>query len=218
MNEELIRIKRPRRLSGLPLPEILGIFVLDGSGSMSEEIARGFNKADAVSIAVRDLISRLKHSHFRNRYSLGIVNYDHRSVIKMSPTPVKDIDEHDDYNPMVGLGGGRYISEGLKDAKEMAESFLQGGTKREVVVMIVTDGVDLTQHETISIANTLKHMEFVQVAGCFFETLGYDADEMSKCADYVKSLCSSETLCSTVDSAATLRVFFAACMSHTMYI
>lgn len=49
MNEELIRIKRPRRLSGLPLPEILGIFVLDGSGSMSEEIARGWTKADAVS-------------------------------------------------------------------------------------------------------------------------------------------------------------------------
>lgn len=198
--------------------EQLGILVLDGSGSMEEQTAQHISKADAVTGAVNDLFSRFKASSIKNNFSFAIVNYDHRSVIKMQPTPVKDIDDHGDYNPMEGLGGATYISEGLKDAKKIAEKFLsqsqEGGVPKSVVVMIMTDGVDMTQPETVSVANALKQMDKVKVAGCFFETLGADANAMQECADYIKGLCSTPMDFSSVSSADTLRTFFIASMSN----
>ena len=93
--------------------EQLGILVLDGSGSMEEQTAQHVTKADAVTRAVNDFFSRFKASSICNNFSFAIVNYDHRSVVKMQPTQVKKIDDHGDYNPMDGLGGATYISEGL---------------------------------------------------------------------------------------------------------
>lgn len=213
-----ISLKKRPNVRGAKMFEQLGILVLDGSGSMNEQTAQKISKADAVTQAVNDLFSRFKESKNRNNFTFSIINYDHRSVVKMQPTEVKDIDDHGDYNPMDGLGGATYISEGLKDAKKIAEDFLRqsqaGGVSRSVVVLIMTDGVDMTQAETISMANTLKQINNVKVAGCFFETLGADAGEMRKCADYVKSLCTDETLYSNVNSAETLRTFFIASMSN----
>lgn len=215
--QELSLKKRPT-VRGNKMFEQLGILVLDGSGSMEEQTALRISKADSVTQAVNDLFSRFKESKNRNNFSFAIVNYDHRSVVKLYPTPVKDIDDHGDYNPMEGLGGATYISEGLKDAKKIAEDFLsqsqEGGLSRSVVVLIMTDGVDMTQPQTISMANTLKQMANVKVAGCFLETLGADADEMRKCAEYVKGLCTDETLYSNVNSAETMRTFFIASMSN----
>lgn len=192
--------------------ETLGIFVLDGSVSMEEQTARGWTKADSVSQAVSDIISMVKHSRQRINFSFSIVNYDHRSVIKMRSTPAKDIDEHVDFNPMEGLGGATYISEGLKDAKRIAEDYLsqsqKDGLNRNVVVMLLTDGMDMTIPETISIAESLKHIENVKITGCFFETLGADSDETRRCSDHIQHLCSAPTDFRTVDDYLPLREFF----------
>jgi len=192
--------------------DLLGIFVLNGCGSMEEKTARGISKAETVSRVLNDLFSRLKCGRIRNCYSFSIVNYDHRSIVRMRPTPVRDIDDHGDYNPMEGLGGGAYISEGLKDAKKIAEEFLSqsqgGGLPRHVVMMIMTDGVDMSQAETISLANYLRHMDNVTVAGCFFETIGADTKGTDRCADYIKSLCSEERLFARVKDYLDLRSFF----------
>jgi Mg-chelatase subunit ChlD len=213
-----ISIKRPKNVKQTKTFEQLGILVLDGSGSMEEQTAQHISKADAVTSAVNDLFSRFKASGIRNNFSFAIINYDKRSIVKMPPTPVKDVDDHGDYNPMEGLGGATYISEGLKDAKKIAEDFLnqsqEGGVAKSVVVLIMTDGVDMTQPETISMANTLKQMDHVKVAGCFFETLGADIDAMNECADYVRGLCSTPMDFSSVSSADMLRTFFIASMSN----
>ena len=119
-----ISIKRPGRMVASKTFEQLGILVLDGSGSMKEQTAQHISKADAVTQAVNDLFSRLKESRNKNNFSFAIVNYDHRSIVKMKPTPVKDVDDHGDYNPMDGLGGATYISKGLEDAEKIAKDFL----------------------------------------------------------------------------------------------
>ena len=213
-----ISIKRPGRMVASKTFEQLGILVLDGSGSMKEQTAQHISKADAVTQAVNDLFSRLKESRNKNNFSFAIVNYDHRSIVKMKPTPVKDVDDHGDYNPMDGLGGATYISKGLEDAEKIAKDFLnqsqEGGLARSVVIVIMTDGVDMTEAETTSVANRLKKMSKVIVSGCFFETLGADAKDMQKCADYVKTLCTDETKFSMVSTAEALRNFFEASMSN----
>ena len=191
-----IKIGRRPNVKQTKTFEQLGILVLDGSGSMEEQTSQHITKADAVTQAVNDLFSRFKASSIRNNFSFAIVNYDHRSVVKMQPTPVKDIDDHGDYNPMEGLGGATYISEGLKDAKKIAEDFLNqsqsNGLARSVVVMMMTDGVDMTKPETESVAKAIKQNDKVKLCGCFFETLGADEQTMNECADYVKGLCSSD--------------------------
>lgn len=216
--QEISLKRRPKGSIGGTMFKQLGILVLDGSGSMEEQTALKVSKADSVTVAVNDFFSRCKVSKNRNNFTFAIVNYDHRAVVKMQPTPVKDIDDHGDYNPMDGLGGATYISEGLKAAKKIAEDFLSqsqaGGLARSVIVLIMTDGVDMTQAETISMANTLKQMEHVKVAGCFFETLGADASEMRKCADYMKSLCTDESYYTDVKTAEELRKFFEASVSN----
>ncbi|MDP0530678.1 VWA domain-containing protein [Porphyromonas gingivalis] len=218
LDPEEISIKRPVRVSAPKTFEQLGILVLDGSGSMNEQTAQHISKADAVTQAVNDLFSRCKASRNRNNFNFAIVNYDHRSVVKMQPTPVKDVDDHGDYNPMDGLGGATYISKGLEDAEKMAKDFLsqsqEGGMARSVVIVIMTDGVDMTESETTSVANRLKKMKDVSVSGCFFETLGADSNDMQKCADYVKTLCTDETKFSMVSDADALRNFFVASMSN----
>lgn len=215
-----ISIKRPGRMVASKTFEQLGILVLDGSGSMKEQTAQHISKADAVTQAVNDLFSRLKESRNKNNFSFAIVNYDHRSIVKMKPTPVKDVDDHGDYNPMDGLGGATYISKGLEDAEKIAKDFLnqsqEGGLARSVVIVIMTDGVDMTEAETTSVANRLKKMNHVFVSGCFFETLGADAKDMQKCADYVKTLCTDETKFSMVSTAEALRNFFEASMSNVV--
>ena len=217
-----ISIKRPKGIKTSKAFDQLGILVLDGSGSMSEQTALHISKADAVTQAVNELFSRCKQSRNRNNFSFAIVNYDHRSIVKMKPTPVKDVDDHGDYNPMDGLGGATYISKGLEDAENIAKEFLSqsqdGGLKRSVVIVVMTNGVDMTEAETTSVANRLKKMNNVFVSGCFFETLGADSKDMHKCADYVKTLCTDETKFSMVSTADALRNFFEASMSNVAAI
>ena len=217
MKEDSVHIiKRPHIVYRTPF-EILGIFVLDGSGSMVEQTARGWTKADTVSMAVSDVLSWLKYSRNKNGFSFAIVNYDHRSVVKLKPIFVKDIEEYADYNPMEGLGGATYISEGLKDAKMIAEEFLYGGSNRHVVVMLMTGGVDMTRHKTVPIANAIKRMENVSLAGCFFETVGADTSAMIEYADFVQSLCSSPDDFRTVDDYLSLREFFFSSISNRFH-
>ena len=213
-----ITIKRPVRRPAPPTFKQLGILVLDGSGSMSEQTAQRISKADAVTIAVNDLFSRFKVSRNRNNFSFAIVNYDHRSIVKMKPTPVVDVDDHGDYNPMAGLGGATYISKGLEDAEKIAKDFLSQDSDlaKSVVIVIMTDGVDMTEAETISVANRLKKMDKVTITGCFFETLGADENAMQKCADYIKKLCSDETKFSKVSTSEALRNFFEASVSNVI--
>ena len=196
----------------------LGILVLDGSGSMDEMTVGKISKAESVSNATKDLFSRFKSSRIKNCFSFAIVDYDHRAKVVMEPTEVKDIDEFAEYNPMADLGGATYISEGLKEAKKMAEAFMAqatpGGLSYSVMVLIMTDGVDMTQPETISEAKQLREMPGVKVAGCFFETLDADPKAMQECCDYVKGLCSEERLFSKVADAEDLRKFFIASMSN----
>ena len=209
-----ISIKRPGRMVASKTFEQLGILVLDGSGSMKEQTAQHISKADAVTQAVNDLFSRLKESRNKNNFSFAIVNYDHRSIVKMKPTPVKDVDNHIDYSPMDGLGGDTYIFKGLEDAEIIAKDYLshEEGQSRNVVIVVMAAGVDMKKTETIIVANRLKKMKDVFVSGCYFENHGADQGEMEECADHIRNLCSTPDSFKTVNDTYTLKTFFESIM------
>ena len=218
IKDKSLLMKRPPKMSQPATFRQLGILVLDGSGSMEEMTAQRISKAAAVSDAVNDLFSRFRQSRMKNNFAFAIVNYDHRAKVKMQPTETKDLDDQGDWDPMKELGGGTHIAEGLKEAKKLAKNFLdqatEGGLDHTVVVILMTDGVDESEKETMAQAKALKAMPKVKICGCFLETLGADADAMQECADYVKTLCSDEQSFTNVSNADDLRKFFVASMSN----
>jgi len=211
-------VKQPRTF------HLLGILVLDGSGSMREgQSTQKISLAQSVSKAVRDTFSRFKASSLANNFSFGVVYYDDSAKTEVDITDAKSIDDGRAYDPTVGMGGTTSIGAGLKEAKKLADKFLavqtDGGIKRNVVIVILTDGLDMTQQETTAIANSLKSNSLVTINTVFFETLGGDADLIKEASTFLKSLCSDPVTDYTKESdPEKIRNFFIKSMSSNKKI
>jgi len=141
--------------------EQLGILVLDGSGSMESPGESNQRKADEVDQAVRGLISRLKVSRRKENFYLAAITYDDKvgKPIRLEPTPVTQIDETADYNPLNGHGGETAIGDALEAAAEIADKFLEGQTKfpRSVVIFLMTDGQNNAGKNPVEVADGIKN-------------------------------------------------------------
>ncbi|HCA44029.1 MAG TPA: hypothetical protein DEP28_12350 [Bacteroidetes bacterium] len=212
---------RGYRIGSIATPRVfhqLGILVLDGSGSMKEGIsARKIHLNQEVSSAVKDTFTLFKLSSNRNNFSFAIVNYDNKARIELDITPATKVDDMRAYDPTVGMGGTTSIAEGLKLAKQIAEKHLStqedGGIPKTAVIVILSDGLDMTEQETLTIANTLKSNDRITITACFFETLGGDRDGMNEAASFLKKLCSSDQHFNIVFDAEKVKNFFVASVS-----
>lgn len=127
----------------------LGVLVLDGSGSMTDKSASGNQtKAEAVHSAVKELLSRLKVSNNKNNFSMAVVTFDNQAKTHTKATPVVDIDDLADYNPLHGHGGGTNIPTALQHAKEIVREHIDQGKKAEnagiphkAVLVVMSDGM-----------------------------------------------------------------------------
>ena len=197
----------------------LGILVLDGSGSMKEGLSgRKISLAQEVSTAVKDTFTLFKGSSNRNNFSFAVVYYDHRGKIELGITPATKVDDMRSYDPTIGMEGTTSIAEGLKLAKKLSDEHLSnqenGGIPKSVVIVILSDGMDMTEQETIAIANTLKSNDKITVTSCFFETLGGDKDGMNQAANFLKGLCTSSDHFNIVFDADKVKNFFVASVSN----
>jgi len=139
--------------------EQLGILVLDGSGSMEVAGETGQPKAEEVNNVTRGLISRLKVSRRKENFYLSIVSYDHNVTVRLKPTPVTQIDDTADYNPLNGHGGETAIGDALETASKIAEEFLEKKTAfpRSVVIVLLTDGQNNAgKKHPVEVANKIK--------------------------------------------------------------
>lgn len=174
--------------------ESLCILVLAGSGSMQELGSQHLSKGEKVGLAIHDMFVILKESRYAPCFDFAIVNYDHRSIIKMYPTPLKQINPDSDFNPSLGLGGGSFVSEGLRQAKSIAQNYLSqrcdGGLSRFVTILMMSDGMDSSPSRTMAICDELKQMENVMVYGVFVETMGADIRLLEERCKFMKNLCS----------------------------
>ncbi len=157
----------------------LGIFVLDGSGSMSSSGRNNISKADEVNIAVRDLLTRFKVSRIKKNFSFAVVNFDTSANLKTQVTEAEKIDDNDNYNPMVGHGNGTLVYKGLEIAKREAETFLQNappdGVPHSVIILVMTDGLCHKPTESIQFAENIKTGAFggeITICTTYFSEVG----------------------------------------------
>lgn len=196
----------------------LGILVLDGSGSMvNEENLDKIPKGKAVSQAVRGLFNRLKDSRVADSFCFSVIYYDEKAKLVMDITDVKNINCEQDFNPTNGMGGLTYIYKGLEEAKKVADRFFAAPNPQEIprtaVIVILSDGVDMKQEEAKRVLAKLKKDSRINVATCFFETLGAKKAAMKECQQYMEGLASTPALYQSVATTEGLRKFFTASVS-----
>jgi uncharacterized protein YegL len=153
-------IERLGDVEGQKAFEQLGILVLDGSLSMTEQGETGQSKAVEVSNAVRGLIGRLQSSTKNKNFLLSIVTFEDEAKIKFGPTPVTQLNPLDDYNPVNehGKGTGTAIGNALLVAKDIAEKFLNESSPfpRSVVIVLLTDGQNNVGIDPLQVADEIK--------------------------------------------------------------
>jgi uncharacterized protein YegL len=157
--EDTIMVERIDGIEETKAFEQLGILVLDGSGSMSEPGSSDQPKAEEINQAVRGLISRLRNSRHRNNFYLAVVTYDHQvNPGCLAPTPVTQVDDTADYNPLKGHGGETAIGDALAGAYAVAEAFLEGQSTapRSVVIVVMSDGHNNRGPNPVEVAERLK--------------------------------------------------------------
>lgn len=191
----------------------LGIFVLDGSGSMGGQAQGGVTKADAVNIAVRDLLTRFKVSRVKQNFSFSVVTFDTSAQLRTPITEASSIDDNDDYNPMNGHGGGTNIFEGLKIAEQQANYFLNqadaDGVPHSVIILVMTDGACFNPGLTVQTSENIKNGPSggkVTICSTFFGQVG-NSDEGAK--NLLRDLATDRVMgFKEVYDADTLRTFF----------
>ena len=201
----------------------LGILVLDGSGSMHGLTKERVEKADAVTKSVRSLFQRFKDSSSKENFCFAIVNYDSKAIRRLDITEVNNLDVNADYNPTKGLGNTTSIAAGLEEAEKIADSFLnkreKGGVGRSVVIVVMTDGLDMTEEKTIEVANRLKLRQkdgIKLLATSYFDSLEGSPKQRKECVDFLQRLASSPDRCKVLATAEEMRKFFEESISINM--
>lgn len=164
-------------MSGTQTSKQLGILILDGSGSMEDEITLNRTKAQDVDDAVKELIDTLKNSTNKANFYLAAVAFDRNTKIILNTTHVPSLNANASYNPTVGLGGETSIYEGLVAANKIADDFLkgetEGGLEHSVVFIVMSDGIDMTPEKTIPYAENLNsQFPKKQIASAYYCKLG----------------------------------------------
>lgn len=197
----------------------LGILVLDGSGSMTDQSNQlNISKAEAVNMAVRDLVGRIKGGRATRNFSFAVLNFDTTVSTRLDITPATDFDDNDDYDPLNGHGGGTRISEGLNKAHQMAKDFLaqapEGGVPHSVVVLLLSDGMSADPVGAESVANKIKQNPSIKIAAAYMGTLGINTSDDTSAQTLLRNVSSDPVMFyKTVYGAEDLRAFFEASMS-----
>lgn len=195
----------------------LCLLVLDASGSMNNLHYGGQTKADAVKEASLGLITRFKQSSKRANFHLGILNFDHRVIIRQEPTPVMSM-KNDIVLIMNDLGARTDIGNALLKAYEICTAFLaeeqSGGLPHSTVILIMSDGFCDKPEETIAIAEDIKQkhtLRKLKIATSIFGIKNHDT-EAEKAIELLKNVASLNedgTPCfQQTDSVEALRNFF----------
>ncbi|MCB0537155.1 MAG: VWA domain-containing protein [Bacteroidetes bacterium] len=141
----------------------LGVFVLDGSGSMELDAQMGnLPKADALNMAVKETFTRFRESSKAKSFYFSIAYFGGDAKNGMPLTNGKDLDIFGDYNPLGKVDNrDTKIGLGLDKAKDMVQEFLAKEAVENIphsaVIVILSDGMSEVEH-TKKIASELKAM------------------------------------------------------------
>jgi len=193
----------------------LGIFCLDGSGSMSKEGEGNLPLADQVNLAIREFLSYFKGSSLAENFSLAFITFDHTAKIHTDVTPLKEVDDFADYNPQNnGHGGGTNIGNALTIAQELAEKHLNSNEANnlphDVKIIVMSDGLCQAVEHSIKKAHELKENDKITIFSTHFK-IRKEKDDGTK--DFLIKIANSVNEYKTTYSEDDLRKFFIASMS-----
>jgi uncharacterized protein YegL len=158
----------------------LGLLVVDGSGSMTEQAVGNISKAQATNNSIRELFTRFKVSRVAKNFSFAIVTFDNSARVRLHPTEVGPaLDDNADYNPLNGHGGGTSIHAALEEAERTANDYFAaaptGGVPHSAVILVMSDGCCGNPSKTKEVADRIKsgqHASRVKICSTLFATVG----------------------------------------------
>jgi len=216
---DLIRVSNgDQEISGLVESRMysqLGMFVCDGSGSMSDLALNGMRKDTCVAVATSEVLGRFQASTKRENFCFTVVTFDNQARQTMPVTAAMDVDLYADYTPQPVARGGTFIGSGLEIAGSIANEFLNTdeGVPKSVVIVILSDGMDTngSDTETLRIARRLKENPKVTICACYFAQRGEHNPDAEQ---HLRNIASNPATCyKTVYDPETIRSFFIASLS-----
>jgi uncharacterized protein with von Willebrand factor type A (vWA) domain len=192
----------------------LGIFVIDGSGSMTGKTTSNLSKAEAVNLAVRETFTRFKVSRKKDCFSFAVVAFgDHAKAVGQRQKGT-DIDDYADYNPLQYFDNGTgssstNIASGLEEALRIANDFFankESSVPHKAAIVVLTDGMCHHEADTRRVADQIKQNPNIQIFCCCLEELGQSYGEEENLLKYVAT--NQVTGYKTVYDKDTIRGFF----------
>jgi uncharacterized protein YegL len=192
----------------------LGIFVIDGSGSMTEKTTGSLTKAEAVNLAVKETLTRFKVSRKKNCFSFSVVAFGDQAKVATNIQKATDIDDYADYNPLQYFNNGTgssstNIASGLTEALEIANIFIntkESNVPHKVAIVLLTDGMCNYEKETKRIADEIKQYPGIQIFCCCLEGIGDSKPDAMTLLQYIAT--NPSTGYRTVYDKDTIRGFF----------
>lgn len=198
----------------------LGIFLLDGSGSMASTGDNNMTLAENVNRSFRDFLSFFKTSSQMNNFSIAVITFDNNASVHTPITELTQIDDFTDFNPMNGHGGGTFIGGALKEAQKIASDFLQSpeasSIPHDVRIVIMSDGLCLAPEQTIQIVEDIKKCNKIMVCTTLFTDKNKISDgdiETFEAKSVLQDLASAVNLNKVSYRENDLRQFFISSMS-----
>lgn len=198
----------------------LGIFLIDGSGSMYGDGKGGLKKHQAVDDAVRGALTKFKTSTKRASFSFAVVVFGVDAQIHTKSTTAENIDDNGTYdplNPSIVDAGGTNIGAGLKKCETLIHDFYSNsieGIPNKVAVVVLSDGMS-EQTFTQSIATQLKQNTNTEIYCCLFEGSQLEGSE-SSATQLLRSIASDPVKgYKTVYDPQTIRDFFIASVTSS---
>lgn len=197
----------------------LGIFLLDGSGSMSEDAKGGLKKHQAVNHAVRETFTRFSASSKRRCFAFATVVFGVDAVIQTPITVADAIDDNASYDPLIPPlvdDRGTHIGAGLAKCKGLVDQFFANrisGIPNKVAIVVLSDGQGHDEAHAKSIAAILKSDSDLEIYCCHLQGQNPSIFDVGS-AELLKVLANDPVRCyKTVYDAETIRNFFIASIS-----
>jgi len=198
----------------------LGIFLLDGSGSMATTGDNNMTLAENVNRSFRDFLSFFKTSSQMNNFSIAVITFDNNASVHTPITELTQIDDFTDFNPMNRHGGGTFIGGALVEAEKLATQFLSSpeasSIPHDVRIIIMSDGLCQAPDQTKKIADDLKKNDKIMICSSLFTDRNKISDgdiEVSEAKNVLQDLASAVNLYKTSFKENDLRQFFISSMS-----
>jgi uncharacterized protein YegL len=202
------KIETPRQFSQL------GLLVVDGSGSMTEQAVGNISKAQATNNSIRELFTRFKVSRVAKNFSFAVITFDNTARVRLYPTEVgPNLDDNADYNPLNGHGGGTSIHTALEESEKMISDYFAtappGGVPHSAIILVMSDGCCGNPKKTKEVAERIKngqHGSNVKLCSTLFATVGA-TDAAGE--NLLRDIASDPVMgYKTVYDGETLRTFF----------